>query len=102
MSSKGIARGSTTDTVNTGHSCDTTTTTNICSSDVFVNGKGTCRVGDAITVHNYPVGNSCVPHTVTISTGSSTVFVNGKAIARDTDSVDSGSISSGSTNTFAG
>ncbi len=102
MASKGIARGTQRDSVATGHECDTTTTTNICSSDVFVDGKGVCRVGDAITIHKHKVGNSCVDHTVTISAGSSTVFVNGIAVARDTDAVDAGNISSGSTTVFSG
>lgn len=102
MSSKGIARGSGTDTVSTGHQCDTTTTTNQCSEDVFVNGKGACRLGDTITIHTHKVGDSCVPHTATITGSSSTVFVDGIAIARNTDSADAGSITSGSTDTFSG
>jgi uncharacterized Zn-binding protein involved in type VI secretion len=102
MSSKGIARGSGTDTVSTGHGCTSTTTTDKCSSDVIINGKGACRLGDTITIHTYPVGDSCVPHTASITSASSSVFVNGIAIARDTDSADSGSISSGSTDVFAG
>lgn len=102
MSSKGIARGSGTDTVSTGHLCDTTTSTSQCSTSVFINGKGACRLGDTITIHNHKVGNSCVPHTKTITGSSSTVFVDGIAIARDTDSADAGSITSGSTDTFSG
>lgn len=102
MSSKGIARGSGTDTVSTGHQCDTTTTTNQCSTSVFINGKGACRLGDTITIHAHKVGNSCVPHTATITSASDTVFVDGIAIARNTDSADAGSITSGSTDTFSG
>ena len=102
MSSKGIARGSGTDTVSTGHQCDATTTTNQCSTSVFINGKGACRIGDTITIHTHKVGDSCVPHTATITSASSTVFVDGIAIARDGDSADAGSISSGSTDTFSG
>ena len=102
MASKGIARGSVTDTVSTGHSCDATTTTDQCSEDVFVNGYGVCRKGDKIKEHKQPVGDSCVNHTVAILAGSSTVFANGIAISRDTDSVDLGNISSGSTDTFSG
>lgn len=102
MSSKGIARGTQTDSVLTGHGCTATTTTNVCSSDVFINGKGVCRVGDAITVHTHSVGDKCINHTVTISAGSSTVFVDGIAVARDSDAVDAGNISSGSTNVFSG
>ena len=102
MSSKGIARGTQTDSVLTGHDCDTTTTTDVCSTSVFVNGIGVCRLGDAITIHNEKVGNSCVSHTATITGSSSTVFVDGIAIARDGDSADSGNISTGSTNVFSG
>lgn len=102
MASKGVARGSGKDTVSTGHQCDATTTTDVCYSSVFVNGKGVCRLGDAITIHNHKVGNSCVPHTAKITGSSSTVFVDGIAIARDTDSADAGSISSGSTDVYSG
>lgn len=97
-----VARGSGTDTVNTGHGCDSTTTTNVCSGNVLVNGKGVCRKGDAITSHNQPSGELCVPHTPTITAGSSSVFVNGIAIARNGDAADAGAISSGSGNVFAG
>lgn len=102
MASKGIARGLQQDSVKTGHLCDTITTTNKCSSTVFVNGYGTCRNGDAITIHTKPVGDSCSNHTAYITSGSSTVFVDGISVARDSDSADAGSISSGSTNVFAG
>lgn len=102
MTSKGIARGDKTDSVSTGHSCDTKTTTNVCSTSVFVNGKGVCRLGDDITIHNRKVGDSCVPHTAKITGSSDSVYVDGIAIARDTDSADAGNISSGSTNVFSG
>lgn len=97
-----VARKSGTDTVATGHLCDTTTTTNAGSSSVFVNGIGACRLGDAIMIHTFPVGQSCVPHTAVINAGSGTVFVDGIAIARLGDSADAGSITSGSSNVFAG
>ena len=102
MASKGIARGNEQDSVLTGHTCDTTTKTDKCSDDVFANGYGVCRVGDTIKEHKRPVGSSCVNHIVAILAGSSTVFANGKAIARNTDSVDLGNISSGSTDVFSG
>lgn len=97
-----VARKDNTDTVVTGHGCDVVTTTKEGSTNVFVNSKGVCRINDAIEVHNAPVGSSCVPHTATITSGSSKVFVNGKSIARIGDSADSGHISSGSSNVFAG
>jgi len=97
----GVARMGT-DTVSTGHLCDTTTHTLVGSSSVFVNGVGACRNGDAITIHTTKVGNSCVSHSANINAGSSTVFVDGFAIARNGDAADSGSISSGSEDVFAG
>jgi uncharacterized Zn-binding protein involved in type VI secretion len=97
-----VARGSGTDKINTGHGCTTTTTTNVCSSNVFVNNKGVCRKGDAITSHTKPAGKNCVNHSASINAGSATVFVNGIPIARNGDSADAGSISSGSANVFAG
>ena len=97
-----VARKDNTDTVNTGHGCDSTTTTKAGSSNVFVNGKGACRNGDAIEVHTIPSGSSCVDHTAYITSGSSKVFVNSIAIARNGDSADVGNISSGSDNVFAG
>lgn len=97
-----VARGSKSDSVDTGHGCDSTTNTDKCSENVFVNGIGVCRKGDNIKTHNQPSGNNCVPHTPSISGGSGTVFVNNKALARKGDSADSGSLSSGSDNVFAG
>jgi uncharacterized Zn-binding protein involved in type VI secretion len=103
MASKGIARGNEQDSVLTGHtSCTITTKTDKCSESVFVNGYGVCRIGDNIKQHTRPVGNSCVNHIVPILAGSSTVFADGIAIARDTDSVDEGNISSGSSDVFSG
>jgi uncharacterized Zn-binding protein involved in type VI secretion len=98
----GVARKDGTDTINTGHGCDSTTVTDVGSDNVFINSKGACRINDTIRVHNVPSGNNCVPHTAEITSGSSKVFVNSKAIARDGDSADSGNISSGSNNVFAG
>lgn len=97
-----VARGTKRDSVLTGHLCDTTTTTDVCSTSVFVNNKGACRKDDAISLHTIQVGNSCVDHTATITAGSSTVFVDGFAIARNGDAADSGTISSGSDDVFAG
>ena len=100
-----VARKSGTDSVITGHLCDTTTTTDAGSSSVFVNGIGVCRSGDAITIHTIPVGQSCVAHTAFINAGSSSVFADGFAIARLGDSADAGTITAGptgSSNVFAG
>ena len=97
-----IARKSGTDSIITGHGCDATTTTNVGSSSVFVNGIGACRKGDAIMIHTFPVGQSCIPHTAVINAGSSSVFVDGIAIARLGDSADAGTITTGSSNVYAG
>lgn len=76
-----IARGSGTDTVDTGHGCDATTTTDACSGNVKANGKGIVRFGDAVKSHDYPAP-PCTPHAPTMDTlCSSTVFVNGKKAA---------------------
>ena len=72
------------------------------SGDVFVNGIGVVREGDAMITHNYP-GPCCDPHAPTLSTYSYKVFVNGKGIGRK-DDVYGGdhTISSGSEDVFAG
>lgn len=85
---------------NESHSCNTTS----ASENVFVNGKGVCRVGDTVCC-----GLSFPPHPSggTISEGSSSVFVNGKAIARVGDATShtacgGGSLEAGSPNVFVG
>ncbi|HEG8090899.1 PaaR repeat-containing protein [Campylobacter jejuni] len=62
----------------------------ICSSstNVFVEGIGSARVGDCASVHC--CGPSC--HGSSVSSGSSTVYVNGQKMARLTDSIGCGSI----------
>jgi len=97
-----IARGSGTDSINTNHGCDATTVTDQCSTNVFFNGKGAVRNGDASAVHNVPSGDSCVPHIVYLSTNSSTVFVNSLGIGRLNDSYNGETISSGSLNIYSG
>ena len=82
------------------HSCNTTTS----SENVFVNGKGVCRVSDKVCC-----GLSFPPHPSEgiITQGSSTVFVNGKPIARLGDPTShtacgGGSLEGGSPNVFVG
>ena len=68
------------------------------SSDVFVNGLGAHRVGDAWGTHKKKYSHDSV-----LSTGSATVFVNGLAFGRVGDLVACGSsIATGSDNVFAG
>ena len=90
------------DSFKTGHGCTSTSQVTGPSSDVFANGRGVERQGDPSMSHSSKSGKSCVKHTVNIAGGSSTVFVNGKPIARIGDSIDSGAITSGSENVFAG
>ena len=103
------------DTINTGHLCDTTATIIVGSNDVFVNGKSATFLGSDISSHTIesqrgvqPPGpptnpSTCIPHlNQKVYAGSTTVKVNGKPMARKGDSADSGSITGGSTNVFAG
>ena len=90
------------DATTTGHGCDTTTTVTGPSTDVFCNSLGVERKTDPTASHDITSGLECVAHTSSISAGSGTVFVNSKAIARIGDACDSGNITGGSTNVFAG
>ena len=67
------------------------------SSDVFVNGAGSVRIGDGVE------GHGSGPHAGTsMASGSSTVFVNGIPVCRAGDSATCGHTASGSGDTFAG
>lgn len=73
--------------------------TAVGSADVFVNGLGAHRLGDAWPTHCN--GSSC--HGGVTASGSPTVFVNGKALARVGDPISCGdTIGEGSPNVFAG
>ena len=94
-----------TDSVATGHGCDSVTTldggnTGVISK-VFVNGLGVCCIGDKTVVHTIPGGSSCVPHIEFVKSGSPTVFIGGIAVARIGDGCDAGVILSGSGNVFS-
>jgi uncharacterized Zn-binding protein involved in type VI secretion len=97
-----VARQS--DQFRTGHGCNTISTVTGPSTNVFANGRGVERKGDPSVVHLINSGKKgkCQPHSVKIAAGSSTVFVNGKPIARVGDSIDSGAITTGSNDVFAG
>lgn len=83
----------------TGHGCWPSRPNVQASGDVFVNGVGWHRVGDAWAVHC--CGPSC--HGGVLAAGSSTVFVNGLSAARIGDPVSCGSAcATGSSNVFAG
>lgn len=82
----------------TGHGCFPSRPNAEASPDVFVNGRGAHRVGDAHEAH------CCGPvcHGSTQASGSSTVYVNGKPVARVGDSIACGSSNAeGSHNVFA-
>jgi uncharacterized Zn-binding protein involved in type VI secretion len=82
-----------------GHGCYPARANTQASSNVFVNGKGVHRLGDAWSSHC--CGIPC--HDGTASSGSATVFVNGKPICRVGDSVSCGStMAQGSNNVFSG
>lgn len=82
----------------TGHGCFPPRANVEASGDVFVNGRGAHRVGDAWETHC--CGPSC--HDSTQASGSPTVFVNGKPLARVGDSIACGSTNAvGSDNVFA-
>lgn len=97
-----VARKGGVDTVSTGHPCDGTTVTDEGSSDVFVNSSGIVRLGDLQQVHNILVGNSCVPHALTLSSCSSSVFVNARGAGRLGDSYGGEVLTSGSETVFFG
>lgn len=59
-----------------------------CSTDVFAEGSGVIRLGDAWNIH---VCDDDV-HAGIVNAGSGSVFVNGKPVARIGDAIDCGSI----------
>lgn len=89
------------DEIDTGHGCDATSTILEGSDDVFCNGIGIARLGDAIAPHTIPAGPVCVGHSAVINAGSPNVYVNGIKMARVGDSADSGSITEGSPDSYA-
>lgn len=84
----------------TGHGCFPPRGNSGASSNVFVNGRGAHRQGDAYPPHACP---GCAPHSGALAGGSSTVFVNGKPLGRIGDAVScGGSVAAGSSNVSAG
>jgi uncharacterized Zn-binding protein involved in type VI secretion len=85
-----------------GHGCYPPRPNIAGSSNVFINGIGAHRVGDAWPVHAC-TSPPPAPHAGTLAAGSGTVFVNGKSVGRIGDPVDCGStVAAGSSNVFAG
>lgn len=89
------------DEISTGHGCDAVSTIFEGSNNVFCNSIGIARQGDAIAPHTIPAGPVCVGHSAVINEGSPSVFVNGIPMARVGDSADAGSITEGSSNSYA-
>lgn len=80
----------------TGHGCFKSRQNSSASGDVFINGRGAHRLGDAWDVHGC---NTCPEHGGSQSSGSPNVYVNGLPLARIGDIIDCGSMnSSGSSN----
>lgn len=78
----------------------TTTSTDECSGNVFINGIGAVRIGDKVMLHNK---GGCVPDESTLTSSSGTVFINGKGAGRIGDQYTSdNTITSGSENVLIG
>ena len=76
------------------------TATDACSGDVFFNGKGAVRIGDAVASHS---ASGCGPDGSTLTSSSGTVKVNGKGVARIGDQyTGDNTITSGSSDIFIG
>ncbi|MCS6809754.1 MAG: PAAR domain-containing protein [Tepidimonas sp.] len=88
------------DDVCSGHDCFPSRPNAAASGDVFVNGRGWHRLGDAWHPHGCAL---CPPHGGQAATGSATVFVNGRSACRIGDAVSCGStMVDGSSNVFCG
>jgi len=97
-----VARKDGVDKVSINHpTCQSGTETDIGSSNVFVNGVGVVRKGDAVESHTF-APPACPSHTPGLVTFSPNVFVNNLNLGRLGDRYDCGAtISSGSSNVFA-
>jgi len=85
--------------LDTGHDLCPPTALVGCSGNVFINGKGCGRVGDAYAPHGCP---DHPPHSGVISSGSGTVFINSIPCGRIGDAVScGGAVAQGSANVFA-
>ena len=52
------------------------------ASNVKINGRGACRVGDGNIPHLQPTGDGCKTHTAKVFMGSKSVLINKKGAAR--------------------
>ena len=91
------------DSLSTGHICVGTTTLDTPGqSTVFANSILIARETDPTVPHPFPPNRPCANHVAKVNGGSSTVRVVGIAVARIGDSADAGTMTSGSSNVFAG
>lgn len=91
------------DTTTTGHVCVSTTTLDTPGQgDVRANSILIARKTDPTVPHPAPPSPPCPNHVKVVNVGSSTVRVHSLAIARIGDSTDSGALTTGSSNVFAG
>ena len=98
-----IAIGDSVGVVTTGHVCTAITSTDECSSKVFVTGVGVVSDGDKNTSHTYPVGPSCPAHTAALSIFSNRVFIEGRGAGRQDDKYGAEEITgAGQSKVFAG
>jgi uncharacterized Zn-binding protein involved in type VI secretion len=82
-----------------GHECFSPRPNISSSGNVFINGRGAVRVGDAYAEHGCKGKKG---HSSVQAAGSGTVFVNGKPLARVGDLVACGSVcATGSGNVFS-
>lgn len=85
------------DKIATGHPCTgTAPIQGTKQSKVTIDGKLVAVDGDVVQVHDYKVGDSCVPHTVTISATQSKVKIAGIPVCRIGDPSDNAGIITGS------
>lgn len=103
-----VARGNGRDTVfsktGTARCCayHINTSTNQCSSNVFVNNVGVVRQGDAVTPHPFG-GGCCTTDNFPLTTFSNKVFINDRGAGRIGDEYTTDNIiTSGSVNVFFG
>jgi uncharacterized Zn-binding protein involved in type VI secretion len=91
------------DKIATGHPCTgTAPIAGTKQSKVTIGGKLFAVDGDAVQVHTYKVGDSCVPHSVTVTATTSKVFISGFAACRIGDPSDNAGIISGSSKVMVG
>ena len=93
------------DSLSTGHGCAGTTTiasSNQPGQNVFANSILVDVVGAPTVSHAFPPNPPCAPHVAQLNAGSSSVFIGMIPVGRIGDSADSGAMTTGSPNVFAG